>query len=624
MQFYINKEIHSLAQNSYLEDFLTLKSSLQNKFENDAGYSGEVYREMFRTLEVAFAGRFPTLEFNDFLFMHGVPVNLPAAKAVLMLLKYGSDCLVFVDRPVLRWVIGDKKSGNLQRYMRNTESYIEQELKRQNIPVLKFSRIEKAEEEYRVNKAFCRFTRSRFPNSNLSGILVDVNFFFTRILTKVKSETAIFLFDYVINIFKANVDYTKYLTYKEQLAVAKLVLATDMVPTSSLNSRTVVEDDDDYDTKAARYAQTMDNENINICKSRRVAPHFDTYESIVADALDSVRRASPQIPDDVCETDEPDNQTSDEVDDDDDIAATTAGVDVAATADIVMDGTAVISSALGGDSYSEDSEIFAQRREFELLCDGAVAKKEIMLGSLVYFVVKSTMSQRREVLKEVQKTISSVCLAAETKERFCVLLYFNVAKKSYHLMTRQIRTAKGVLIQQKDILVCGWSGINKNVTKTIVLNRLKAKNQDYDIKQTQIFGLPNLDVLRKDLLSIVMELRGAEEVCKPPHSSPNAPIAEYCCSGDVISSPVSLSASHSLLNYTQSSAYSEADMLNFGNIEDKSVENPHPIFELTNISLNRTLNTPSPCFGGPPPPVADIMLDPCSPALSCDKTYMDI
>ena len=512
MNFYIHENVNRLSRNSYIEE-LFIKGRLQIAFENNTGYEGNVYKEIFEKNFLKFVSKFNNLHFNDFLFMHGVPINSPTAKIVLMLLKYGSECLIYVDRSVLRWLYeGDiedtlNKDQNLQRKLKAIEIFIDMEFQRLKIHQPKYSRIEKATKDgHIVNMAFNRFTRYRNPYSNLSGTLVEVNFFFTKILPKINSKNANDLMENVINIFKANNDYCTYLFELQRLETVKLFYMSSRLSRSSNGTE---EDDDDYDIQNFHNHKYHPDKNEEpypkeIFQNKQMISSLpNSYESLVAEAIAAAKTDSkiPENTDLLNDGNNNNNYIDDDDSDDSDLDPD----------NLVVDNYVVHASALGGYANGEDGDIFKNGRDFDITCGGMVAKKEIFVGTFVYFIIKSTMSQRRDVLKQTQKIISSVCLPSEVSEKYCILLYYNVSKKVYHLMTRQIKTARGVIIQQTDILICGWSGINKNVNKTLLLKHLKSKNNEYNVKKTQIYDCPPLDRLRKDLLEIILELGKIEQ-----------------------------------------------------------------------------------------------------------------
>ena len=645
MNFYIHENVNRLSTNSYIEE-LFIKGKLQTSFENNNGYPGDVYKEYFGKNLLEFVTKFSDLHFNDFLFMHGVSINKPTAKIVLMLLKYGSECLIYMDRSVTRWFIEgsineDEKPNkdlNLQRKMRNIESFIASEHERLRIPQLKYNRIEKASKDgYDVNMAFNRFTRSRYPNSHLSGTLVEVNFFITKILPKINSKNSNELMEDVINIFKANNDYCTYLIETQRLDAVKLFLTSSRLSHSSKHAE---EDDDDYDKRDCdKDTHPKEDSRVffvkNTYKRQETSPLPISYEFIVADAVDAEMSES-EIPENTDVLDGNNHNCGEEDDDDSDDSELDQD-------NIIVNGVTVPASVFGGYANGEDGDIFKNGNGFDILYEGALVKKEIIIGSLVYFIVKSTMSRHKDVLKQAQKIISSICLPSEVCQKFCVLLYFNVEKKAYHLMTRQVKTARGVLIQQNDILVCGWSGINTNFNKNLFFRRLKKKNKNYNIKKSQIFGLPSLDLLRNDLLETILEIckvdSGRSRVREKSDKTLDDVVLmneKKSSNNDFIATPIVTTprislpyVTSSMFNYSHSLAGSESEFLNFANqnVTDSTTESERQTVQHLHaqMMLSRSLNTPSPnIVMGPSGPVQDVMGFVCSPAQSFGKIYTNI
>lgn len=130
-----------------------------------------------------------------------------------MLLKYGCDCLIYLDRSVLCWILRrNYKDRTLTRHLAKLESFVEDELKKMKMPILQYKNISLAQKDGHVlNMAFKKFARNLYPNVKLNGILVDVNFFVTRLLVKTKSEVAQSLLNTFVNFFKANNDFCHYI-----------------------------------------------------------------------------------------------------------------------------------------------------------------------------------------------------------------------------------------------------------------------------------------------------------------------------------------------------------------------------------------------------------------------------
>lgn len=443
MDFFIAANLNKLAANRYLEE-LFHKGQLQRAYEDDPvnAPSSKDLRHTFEEKMMQFIIRYPTLEFSDFMFMRDLDIFSSINKIMLIIIKYGCDCLIFLDRAVIRWILPtDYKDRTLNYHIKSIEKFVEAELTRLKMPLLRFKTINQARKEgHVVNMAFNRFIRNQYPNFQLDGILIDVNFFIIHLLTRSRSEMGKLLLNTLINVFKASNDHSMYMREVDRLRTMN-ILYGDKVPT--------------------QLKSTLEMEVDNMYPSNEIGNSLSSNFAKIIDEALATTTTSPPLP----SADDDDGLLDSELNDDEDDAEEVAKPDI---------------------------------------------NERAISTSVIYFELSqlTVLVEQPVVVKQLKQFLQRSCFCQTDTKRFCILLFYNSEKNVYNLLTRQVHTAKGVLAKQKDPLICGWSGMFNNITKTVLLRDLKLYNKMYKVKKTQIYQVSDLQQLKSDLSHVIAEIEG--------------------------------------------------------------------------------------------------------------------
>ncbi|WBR61493.1 hypothetical protein [Drosophila suzukii associated hytrosavirus 1] len=455
MNFYILENINRLASNSYLEELFT-KGKLQLLYEDDpqnARSADSYFSELDNDL-LSFVVKYPNLKFNDFLFMRKIDVNSRHTQVILMLLKYGCDCLIYLDRSTLRWLINEEMCvSTLQRRLRVLEEYVEKKILELNLPLLKYNTKDEAlNAGHIINMAFSAHTRNEFARYHFSGILIDVNFFFTQLLPRIKTDFTVGLLDCAINVFKANNDYCRYLTETGRLDKMKILYDATFPTTTSAESRIHLR---------SLYQNTCSESSAN---------EFDKIvNEILNNSYEDLLSYEP-----VVTTKRKDSEPKKKK-------------------------RKYPIAEINFDELPWSTELQSDR-------SGNVLYKNVS-ASIVFFRAKPKIEQE-DLLKSVKKIMTTSCFYATVNKRFCVLLFYIEKNKSYRFMTRQIKTARAVLTRQNDErLICGWTGLRNIINKSILISSLK-KMYNYKIKCNQIYNIDDFEKLIKDLTICINSIEG--------------------------------------------------------------------------------------------------------------------
>lgn len=93
----------------------------------------------------------------------------------------------------------------------------------------------------------------------------------------------------------------------------------------------------------------------------------------------------------------------------------------------------------------------------------------IISPTIRFFSVENGMKKSGKFIKSIQKLLDASCNSSKNSERFCVITFYNESGNVYKFLTRQVRTAKGVLTQHNDVIFCGWSGMTSNIRRILCL-----------------------------------------------------------------------------------------------------------------------------------------------------------
>lgn len=474
MQYYITENINRLALNPYLADVFT-KGYLQTRYEQHAEESLEPAQLMreFENNIFSFIAKYENLKFPDFIYMRNMDISSADIKTVLMLLRYGSGCQIYLDRTVLRWSIqGLYKDKNVTRHLRALELYVETELEKENLPLLKFKRIIDAQKAgHFVNMAFYNYTRNMFGfRVGSEGILVDVDFLILNVLMKSKSVFATNFFGNILKVFKANTDYTTYIT-----EIGRFQTNLQMCS-----------------KRIGQLVTSSSEENVQINSL-----YGDSFTTITAP---DIEKLISEVLQDEPHGDDMDTFEDQTADDDEEEVSTT----VAKTNKPRKYKTKLMKKHLSESTADDNDDTILSDNE-DAVTDNEEIQHHVLHDKIIYFwLSQSQRKMTKSLAKKIRTIMSKSCSKQNLnkKESYCVLLYCD--ETSYRFVTRQVYTARGVLSQQEGQLVCGWSGLCHNTTKTIILSKLKSlPRRTYSIKRTQLFNIKDPAQLIDDVSNIL-------------------------------------------------------------------------------------------------------------------------
>lgn len=116
----------------------------------------------------------------------------------------------------------------------------------------------------------------------------------------------------------------------------------------------------------------------------------------------------------------------------------------------------------------------------------------------------------------MKELLTQSCYISTVNERFAVLLFKN--ENYYHLISRQIKSAKLSLAQQKDILVCGWTGMTVSVTKKQIIKNIRINHK---INKRQTISTNNEERLINDISISIQDYERLYCDCKKDSSIQN-------------------------------------------------------------------------------------------------------
>ena len=442
MDYFIYDNITKLAANKYLEDLLQ-RGQLQSQFETDAiNHLPSEYLEKFHSDILSFTAKYSNLCFNDFLFMRNVDILRSETKAILLLIIYGADCKLFVDRAVLRWVLTGIATRNMQRTLLRWERTLQQELP----DAIKFSSIDQAAKTYILNMSFYRYCRNINQGSIYDGYVVDVNFFIMKILYRVKSPFTTSLFVLILDILKANVDYCAYL--KELACIESMKFLFGNFSAT-----------DNLDTEQQKI-QVKSLYTPKLSNGYYIENYDDIVNEILIQDVNMLGVNNNNTEDDNDDENDADNDEDDDNDDD--------------------------------DNNNDDS--------IEKI------EQKYINATIMYFLMPRKLKKSKKIFKNLQSVLLKSCDFATQNKRFCVILYCEKKTSTYRLMTRQVKTARLVLRPHGDLPLCGWSGMIANISKTIIFKMMKELKTKYTIKGSMIYNVKNENVLINDITNIIINL----------------------------------------------------------------------------------------------------------------------
>lgn len=508
MNYYtVTENINRLASNPYLEQCFTA-GVLQRTF---AAEDRPNLHRMFQENIIEFVAKYSNLTFFDFIFLRGIDTKSVLLKIILILIKYGCDCYIYMDRSVLRWLLPPLKDRTITNHLNRIENMVCKELISKRLPVMRFPNIKDAiDAGHSVNRAFYQYTRSKYPKVPCNGILIDINFFLIYVLVYIKSDKSITLLDTFIEVFKANNDYIMYvLELNRYTAITTNVhMHTDtkdettdkkfikkILPEKSTFQQNV--EDIKLDPallKSCTNTSTIDNDDINILDnindndsgndSTDVDDNVDDIATATTVAVVAATTTAAAITTTTNNDDEKDDNNDNEddyVDDDDDDDDIHENME---------DGKKNINSFQQSKSKSEKFRI------------NRVEMNEYIIHFDLHNVCMRNLVKPGNI-QRIKNILTDSCFCSIDSERFVILLLYNMNEEKYTLTSRQIRTTKALLTKTSGLLLCGWTGLYSNIPKTYIINELKKMNIKYRVKNLQILKLPSLEQLKNDLSTII-------------------------------------------------------------------------------------------------------------------------
>lgn len=512
MNYYtVTENINRLASNPYLEQCFSA-GVLQRTL---AAEDRPNLHRMFQENIIEFVAKYPNLTFFDFIFLRGIDTKSVLLKIILILIKYGCDCYIYMDRSVLRWLLPPLKDRTITNHMNRIENMVCKELTSKHLPVMRFSNIKDAiDAGHSVNRAFHQYTRSKYPKVPCNGILIDINFFLIYVLVYIKSDKSITLLDTFIEVFKANNDYIMYILElnrytaittniymytdsKNETAICKdSMMITDkqslqfikkILPEKSTFQQNV--EDIKLDPallKCCTNTSTIDNDDNNILDN--INDSTDVDDNVNDNATTLVAAAVTNNNNDDEEEDDNDNEDDDDDEnDDDDVCDTADSNDIHENIE---------------DEKKNTNSVQPSKSKKEKFRINRVEMNEYIIHFDLHNVCMRNLVKPGNI-QRIKNILTDSCFCSIDSERFVILLLYNMNEEKYTLTSRQIRTTKALLTKTSGLLLCGWTGLYSNIPKTYIIGELKKMNIKYRVKNLQILKLPSLDQLKNDLSTII-------------------------------------------------------------------------------------------------------------------------
>lgn len=539
--YFIIDNLNRMAINRYLECYF-VPGQLENRFlksGRDERYSWENCAFEFRSTPIDFVANYPNLTINDFIFMRGLDITSDVIKTILMLLRYGCDCSIYLDRAVLQWILwGSDKTKKAPRQLAKFEQYAISQAKNSDRGIVKeYKNIKEVDPKLNVNSAFNQFIRNNVSKCNASGILIDIEFFVSKLINKANTRHSESLFKAIVNFCKANNDLSNYLMECSRYNKCKFSACFNTIKNIQENGGNLLTDNNNNtdDTQQSNVVVKLNSIYRDYCPSSIVSD----FEMIQNEALDSVLgRESILNDEDDFIPHTPDTMNIDNYVPDSTVCTQQKTKNKSKTKKNV---TAISSNSISNvdDDDADDDKNFEfddnedtfLSRNFKYSSANNAADNEYddlnekkLSSSVLFFSMTRKIKKSKNYMKNVQRVLTKSCFCADTNVRYCILLYYNLEDKFYRLMTRQVKTAKGVLSQQKDLLVCGWSGMCENITKNTVLKMLKTVNSSYKVKRTQLYKITNVDDLINDITTVVCNIENVRITKSPMTLSPTSSV----------------------------------------------------------------------------------------------------
>lgn len=502
-KLFISTNINILAANEYINDLL-VKGSLQTAYEAEPIENNTprcIYQQFINNKE-NFVVLYPSLGFNDFLFMHNLDIASPDINVIVTLVRYGSGCRIYMDRAVLRWLLqGSPKEKNLQRNLKNLENFVIDHLEKNNKPVYRFKRIDLAlRENFILNQAFHNYTHHNFPHGSHEGIIIDVNFLFTDLAFRANSVYSRNLITNILKIFEAQTLYGEYLyalsRYNAVKRTLELQVEREQEQIKQFNFDIPV-----YNTQIESYAYKNSSAVDKLI-----------YDTLNGDFDYFGFNAAAPSSDEGLGSDKSNNN-------DDDAHSTSSAKSHSSCSSSSSSSnnssrassrsrrpTVTNNNSSSSESEAEESEAEDNEDVVEDDSDFKIDDK-ILMPTVRFFRVHNVQRVNEKVTKAAQKILEQSCNLAKTKERFCIVMLHSDKDNVYKFITRQVNTAKLVLPQQKDRIVCGWSGLTTNLKKNQLLVDLKkAHPKRYTVKNVQLHKVKDEDLLIDNLTSLIQSI----------------------------------------------------------------------------------------------------------------------
>lgn len=472
-KFYFNENINRLACNEYINELLT-NGRLKDAYEADRSEcnSPKFIHQQYLDNRVAFVVQYQGLGFNDFLFLNNLDIQLSDIRVIMTLLRYGSGCRVYMDRAVLKWLLqGSPKEKNLQRNMKSLEMFTIATMESQNKPVYRYKRMEQAKKDgFIINEAFYHFTHNNFHNSFHDGIVIDLNFLLTDLAMRANTVYSKKLISIILDIFNAQTEYGEYILETSRFnAMRNLYNKLEPWPPQSCSSSILYEIKSGHKSSTKSTLDKIVSQAVNDDDDNDSDSDEGLGTSCVNESLSPL--PSPDLSSDDSAEDEDEGEAVDRKKRKKSVAAA-----VGDDADFVMDD------------------------KFQISC-------YTISPTICFFSVTNAPIKDGKFLLSIQKIMVSSCNASNTKERFCVVMFYDENENVYKFLTRQVFTGKNVLIQHNHQIVCGWSGMIMNMKKNLLLAEFKKKfGKKYTIKSMQVSNVKDRDEFVNDLTQMIKNL----------------------------------------------------------------------------------------------------------------------